>query len=165
MSQKGQEKHKHVPNTLTHKMYPNISAFITRPLQNTFRAFKNFWRGRVINADIFGYILCVNVFGTCLCFSWPFCDIAACFRARRLLFVDGRVDGPTWTRTPKERQKFLFFSRYSFFAKIIDLLYLRTDPFSLFTRNTARTRYRFAQSTGGSRSFQAQTQTLSTRSE
>jgi hypothetical protein len=42
MSQKGQEKHKHVPNTLTHKMYPNISAFITRPLQNTFRAFKNF---------------------------------------------------------------------------------------------------------------------------
>ena len=51
--------------------------------------------GERINADIFGYILCVNVFGTCLCFSWPFCDIAACFRARRLLFVDGRVDGPT----------------------------------------------------------------------
>jgi len=130
--------------------------------------------GERINADIFGYILCVNVFGTCLCFSWPFCDIAACFRARRLLFVDGRVDGPTRTRTPKERQKFLFFARlferrlryhYSFFAKIIDSLYLRTDPFSLFTRNTARTRYRFAQSTGGSRSFQAQTQTLSTRSE
>lgn len=121
--------------------------------------------GERINADIFGYILCVNVFGTCLCFSWPFCDIAACFRARRLLFVDGRVDGPTRTRTPKERQKFLFFSHYSYFAKIIDLLYLRTDPFSLFTRNAARTRYRFAQSTGGSRSFQAQTQTLSTRSE
>ena len=32
MSQKGQEKHKHVPNTLTHKMYPNISAFILSPV-------------------------------------------------------------------------------------------------------------------------------------
>ena len=32
MSQKGQEKHKHVPNTLTHKMFPNISAFILSPV-------------------------------------------------------------------------------------------------------------------------------------